>query len=192
MKKFFETIKIENGKIYNIEYHNKRFLRTIKENFDLEKDINLKDFINPPKNGLFRCKIIYDRDILKVEYFPYKPKVIKTLKLIPSNIEYNFKYLDRNELNSLYKKRENFDDILIVKDGLITDTSIANIAFFDGKTWLTPRKPLLKGTTREKLLRERKIFLEDIEAKDIKKFKKFALMNAMIGFAKIDNGIIRE
>jgi len=71
---------------------------------------------------------------------------------------------------------------LIVKNSLITDTSIANIAFFDSIRWVTPALPLLKGTTREKLLREGKIFEENIHVDDLERFSKVALMNAMIDF----------
>lgn len=192
MKRFFETIKIENGKIYHLEYHNKRVYDTLRKNFGLEKRVDLKDYIKPPKNGLYRCKIIYEKDILDVGYYPYKPREIKSLKIVHSDIEYNFKYLDRSKIDSLFEKRESCDDVLIIKNGLVTDTSIANIAFFDGKKWLTPKRPLLKGTTRERLLEEKKIFEADIERKDLEKFKKFALMNAMIGFVEIENGRIKE
>ena len=41
-------------------------------------------------------------------------------------------------------KREQ-DEILITRNGLLTDTSIANIALFNGKEWHTPKHPLLKG-----------------------------------------------
>ena len=45
------------------------------------------------------------------------------------------------------------DEILIIKDGHITDTSISNIVFRlpDG-WWLTPFTPLLKGIMRTYLL----------------------------------------
>ena len=48
--------------------------------------------------------------------------------------------------------RQDKDDILIVKNGLLTDTSIANIALYDGNDWYTPLHPLLKGTKRAELL----------------------------------------
>jgi 4-amino-4-deoxychorismate lyase len=69
-----------------------------------------------------------------------------------------------------------------VQGGLVSDTTIANVAFFDGSVWLSPKKPLLEGTTRARLLDEKKIHLADIEANDLKRFKKIALLNAMIGF----------
>ncbi|WP_187647882.1 aminotransferase class IV family protein [Nitrosophilus labii] len=189
-KIFFETIKIEDGKVFHIDYHNKRLNKTITDNFGLKKDIKLQNFIESPPSGLYRCKIIYDRDILQISYYPYKIREIKKLKLIKSDIDYSYKYLDRNDIDTLFEKRGEADDVLIVKEGYITDTSIANIAFFDGKKWLTPKKPLLKGTTRERLLKEQKVFLADIKVKDLKKFEKFALMNAMIGFYEIKEGII--
>ncbi|HIE35532.1 MAG TPA: branched-chain amino acid aminotransferase [Campylobacterales bacterium] len=189
-KIFFETIKIRDGKILNIEYHNKRFNKTIKDNFNIDRKMDLKNFINPPKKGVYRCKLIYDKDILEISFTPYKKRDIKILKLIDSNIEYPYKYLNREEINKLFEKRGDGDDILIVKNGFISDTSICNVAFFDGKYWLTPKTPLLNGTTRERLLEENRIYLANIKVEDIKKFNKFAIMNAMIGFEEIIDGKI--
>ena len=58
----------------------------------------------------------------------------------------------QKKLNSLFQIRQDKDDILIVKNGLLTDTSIANIALYDGNDWYTPLHPLLKGTKRAELL----------------------------------------
>ncbi len=74
------------------------------------------------------------------------------------------------------------DDILILKNGKVTDTSIANIVFFDGNKWYTPEFPLLNGTTRERLVSEKKIILRDITFKQIKSFEGFRLINSMIDF----------
>ena len=71
-------------------------------------------------------------------------------------------------------------------------TSIANIAFFDGVDWISPKKPLLKGTTRARLLKERKLILKDIRKDDLKAFTKAALMNAMIDFDIIAEDKIEE
>ena len=100
--------------------------------------------------------------------------------------------IDRKEIDKLFEKRGKADDILIVKNGFITDTSIANIAFFDGKKWFTPKTCLLRGTTRERLLKEKKIFEKDIRVEDIKRYKKIALLNAMIGFYIVENCIITK
>ncbi len=51
-------------------------------------------------------------------------------------------------------------------------------------------QPLLKGTTRARLLKEKRLFEEDIHLKDLDRFSGFALMNAMIDFDVVKNGII--
>jgi 4-amino-4-deoxychorismate lyase len=175
----FETIKVENGKIFNLKWHNQRFNKSRKELFSSTTTIDLKAFISPPKIGLYRCKIIYDNNIHSVEYFPYKVKSLKHFKVVKSQLDYKYKYTNRLTFQALLKEH---DEIIIEKDGLLTDTSIANIAFFDGKTWFTPTTPLLEGTTRARLLNKGFLKLTNIRKEDIKNYSNFALMNAMIGF----------
>jgi len=126
---------------------------------------------------------MYDIKEIKIEYLPYTKREVKTLKLVVNDtIEYSKKYANRDEINQLVNQKENCDDILIVQNGLVLDTSIANIAFFDGREWFTPKTPLLKGTCRARLLDEDKIIEKDISVQEIKSFKTIALMNAMIDF----------
>ena len=179
---FIETIKILDGKVYNIEWHNRRFNQTRLDIFGLDKSINLIEYINPPPIGLFRCRIVYDIDIISIEYIPYSPKVINSFKIVQSNIDYKYKYSNRDELNSLKESANGYDDIIIEKNGLLTDTTIANIAFFDGNEWITPKTPLLKGTIRAKLVNRGFLIPKDINSDKLKHFSNFALMNAMIGF----------
>jgi len=186
VKELFETIKIENSKVFNLKWHNQRVNRSRLELFGVTKTLNLANYIDAPSQGLFRCRVIYDIEIKSIEYLPYTPKIFKSFKIIQSNIEYNYKFNDRSELNRLIQK--GYDEIIIEKDSLLTDTSIANIAFYDGEDWLTPKKPLLQGTTRARLLDNGFLKLKDIKKNDIQNFSHFALMNAMIGF-QIQNSI---
>ena len=182
MKRFFETIRIVNGKALHLEYHNKRLNATMQCYFST-KTLDIAPHLNPPPKGLYRCKIIYSDHIESIEYFPYTPRSIHSFKLISSDsIEYRYKYLDRSALDALFAKRGKADEIIIVQNGLLTDTSIANIALLYKGTWLTPTKPLLLGTTRERLLEQKRLKVAEIEAKDITKFEKIAIMNAMIDF----------
>ncbi len=188
----FETIKVLDGKIFHIDYHNRRCNTTRKALFGATDTIDLQNFISPPPRGLYRCKVIYDTKIQNIEFFPYRPRVIKSLQPIRSDIDYPYKFLDRSALDRLFAQRKEADDILIIKDGLITDTSIANVALSYKGRWLTPAKPLLAGTTRARLLDQKKLILADIEIKDIKKFDKIALLNAMIGFYQLQEFTIKE
>ena len=60
-KTFLETIKILDGEIFHISYHQKRYENTLSK-FNILKTDQLKDFLNPPKDGLYRCRVVYDLD----------------------------------------------------------------------------------------------------------------------------------
>lgn len=181
-KKYLETIKIIDGVAQNLEYHQRRLegvLATLKES----QHYSLSELLDPPKKGLYRCRFVYDSISFTQEYFEYTKRQVNSLKLIIDNsVEYSKKYKNRDTLNALFEQREHCDDILIVQDGFVRDTSIANIAFYDGKEWVTPEKPLLKGTCRQRMLESGKITTATIRVEDIMHFKRVALMNAMIDF----------
>ncbi len=192
-KIFLETIRAVDGEVFNISYHQERY-ESVLEKFNISDRQNLKEFIKPPKTGIYRCRLTYDLSkephTLGVTYHDYKKREIGSLKLVyEDNIDYSLKSACRNELDALYGLRGKCDDILIVKNSLITDTTIANIAFYDSKRWVTPAFPLLKGTTRERLLQDGKIFEENIYVDDLKHFSKVALMNAMVDFDIITKNI---
>ena len=179
--KFFETIKIVDGEIFNIEYHQKRYERTISYHNGMVH--NLKKYINPPKDGLYRAKIIYDKNsILDINYFSYEKREIKSFKLVEIDFDYDFKYLDRVNIDNAFAKRLDCDEIIMIKDNLLTDTSIANIAFFNGKEWVTPKKPLLNGTTSKRYIKKAILKPKEIKKEDLNSFTKIALLNAMVDF----------
>ena len=191
-KKYLETIKALDGKLFHLEYHQERLDLVLKD-IKATATYSLRDLLSPPPSSLYRCRILYSADSFEVEYIPYVKREIKTLKLVYDDaVAYSKKYENREAINKLFLKKESCDDILIVKNGLITDTSIANVAFYDGTLWITPSVPLLKGTTRERLLKEGKIEQNDIKVEDINKFTKVAVMNAMVDFDIIAEENIRE
>ncbi len=184
MCRLLEAIKVKNRILQNIEYHNERLNRTRHKLFGKKDFIDLGEIIKIPEDlppGIFKCRIVYDIEILSIEFQLYNPKPIRRLKIVECNdIDYEYKYADRTLLNKLLKEKGNADDILIVKNGFITDTSFSNIIFFDGQKWVTPSTPLLKGTKREKLLNEGKIFEIPIMKSDLKKFHYAKVINAML------------
>ena len=184
MYQFIETIKIQEGKLCNIDFHNHRFNATRQLFFPKTEAADLNELISIPddcKKGVFKCRMEYDDYIRSVSFTPYQIKDIKRLKLITCNeIEYNFKFKNRQTLETLFGQRNDCDEILIVKNNHITDTSYSNIIFYDGRGWITPKSPLLKGTKRAYLLAQGIIKEEDILLSGIKNFKKVALINAML------------
>lgn len=97
-------------------------------------------------------------------------------------VNYDHKLFDRSSLNDLFNAKGVCDDVLILQHGWVRDTSYANICFWDGKDWLTPKKPLLYGTARARLLHEKKLAVAVIHINDLYQFKGFKLINAMREF----------
>ena len=65
------------------------------------------------------------------------------------DICYPYKYTDRDNINRLIELRGDCDDILIIKNGMVTDSSYANVVFRDlNGNWVTPSTFLLPGTIR--------------------------------------------
>jgi len=183
---YLETIKSVDGEIFNLSYHQKRY-ESVLNSLGIDKTENLSDYINPPPFGVYRCRVVYNVETISISYHEYKKRDVSSLKLIFNNeIDYSVKFENRDELNALYAQRGECDDILIIKDLLVSVTSIANIAFYKDGEWITPKKPLLKGTTRARLIDEGKIKEADIMVQDIRSFSKIALLNAMIDFDVLD------
>jgi len=191
--KLIETIKIQNGTIGNLTYHNARLNRTRRELFGLLHPIDLHAHITPPKEQqLYRCRITYTKDIETVEYIPYTPKEQKHFRVVQSDICYAYKYANRETLDRLKSQFAKYDDIIVAQNGVLKDTTIANIAFFDGDVWWTPKEPLLAGTVRQYLLDNRKIQAKELKIDEIASYHGFAIMNAMVGFKVIKDYTIRS
>lgn len=185
-----ETIRCEAGSPQNLAYHQQRLDQSLKT-LGYNLSYPLAELISPPDTKVYRCRFVYDDQNYTIEYHPYTSKPIQTIKLVYSNLSYSLKYADRTELNRLADLKEGCDDILIIQNDLLRDTSIANIALQIQGQWFTPEFPLLAGTTRARLLDEKQIMTAPLRLNDLKKASKIALMNAMIGFVELENGIIR-
>ncbi len=141
---------------------------------------NLIEIPNGLNDEVYKCRVIYSKEIESVEFEKYIPPKISSLKVVESNfIDYSFKFNDRTQLNDLFQRREDCDDILIVKNGFITDTSYANIVFWDGQNWLTPSTPILAGTARARLLHENKIKKAEVNVADLLRYEKARIINAL-------------
>jgi 4-amino-4-deoxychorismate lyase len=90
-------------------------------------------------------------------------------------------------------QRGGSDDILIIKNGMVTDTSYSNVIFRDKiGNWVTPSTCLLKGTRRLNLLKNRIITETDIRVSDLKYYNEIRLINAMIGIGDSEKIQITE
>jgi 4-amino-4-deoxychorismate lyase len=186
MSLLLESIKLEDGVFNNLSYHEQRMNHSLKVLCGSDGRFNLEEFLaetHYPRTGLYKCRMVYDDATRDVEFIEYKARPVKTLQVVESDrITYSYKYANRKELERLFEKRQSCDDILILRKGIVTDTSYANIVFKRGKNWYTPWSPLLKGTMRAFLLERNIIMEEQIRLDEIQTFDCFKLVNAMLAF----------
>ena len=69
--------------------------------------------------------------------------------------------------------------------GRLTDTSISNIAIYEGSTWFTPSAPFLRGTKQAELLDKHLIVEKEIRVDELRRYTRIMLFNALIDWRKI-------
>ena len=194
MYRFLETIKLKDGLFHRLPYHQQRINRCFAFYFQDCKAPDLTSFLlaeDFPKSGLYKCRVLYDaQGFMEPEFVLYQMKHIQTFKIIHTTLEpFCGKPADRSVFEELFALREDADDVLLVRNGLLTDTSFANIACFDGVSWVTPHRPIIYGTQRAYLLEEKMIIEKDIQLDKLHQYKKICLFNAMIEFGELEIGI---
>lgn len=183
MSPYIETIRIQDGELKNLFYHQTRFEWTRLSELGLESHPDLNQTIKSYKgltHGMVKCRIRYGKEIDSIEFEPYTRRVVKSLKVLAADhISYGFKYVDRTALDLLFAQRGPCDDIVMIKNGYVTDSYISNIVFWNGQGWFTPETPLLPGTMRASLLDQRIIKTARIAQQEIGLYQKIRLINAM-------------
>lgn len=193
MYRFLETIKLLDGNFSRLSFHQQRLKEAYAECYptqqvpDLYSLLQNSDF---PLKGLFKCRILFSNADYKIEFEPYNRKEIKTLQLVDTNIPTcKYKTAVRSAFQNAFNQRGTCDDVLLVRDGFITDTSYANVAFFDGENWITPEVPLIYGVNRASLMAERNLIEAPVKKTDLLNFQFIRLFNAMIDFGEIELSI---
>ncbi len=183
MSPLVESIKVWNGKLCHIQYHEARAHRACQLLFGIHSPLQLqKEVIVPTDHskGLAKCRIVYDEKIRDITFSDYKVRKINTLKIVhTSGLIYDHKLLDRLNLDCLWQLRGPHDEIIIINDGNVTDAYYYNLVFERQKEYVTPNIPLLKGVRRQILLDQHKIVPANIREEDIHKYEKIHLVNAL-------------
>lgn len=181
---FVETIRVENGIVHNLDFHQERVRRTAFFHYGKKPEIKIDvSSISPHLQGKrVKCRVLYSSDILSVEFHPYQFKNIQSLQIVEDNdITYEYKSTDRTALNELFKLRKGADEIIIAKNRRLTDSSFSNLVFesLDGELF-TPETYLLAGTKRAFLLKNGIVREREIAIDDLSMYRKVYLINAMI------------
>ncbi|MBK9150086.1 MAG: hypothetical protein IPM26_03495 [Saprospiraceae bacterium] len=183
MSLLIESIRVFNRKVSHIRWHNERCNASRKSLFGCSDLIDLRKIIKIPDDlpdGLFKCRIIYSSKIEDIRFEPYTVRNIRKLKAVNTdNIEYPFKFLERPELDALYSMRNEADEILIIKNGLLTDAYYYNVLIQIDGQYYTPARPLLKGTRLQSLRQSLSITPADITVDMLMRSNAITLINAM-------------
>ena len=185
MSQFIESIKIEDQEVFLLELHQKRVNATFAH-FRMENSIDLVKIIKDLKideDGFFKLRIVYDLNRnYKTQLIPYAVAEIDSFQLVENNTyDYAFKFEDRKEFERM-KTKAKTEEIIIVKNNCITDTSYTNLLFLKDEKWYTPSTYLLNGVMRQHLLATSKIKETEITLQNIKEFTHFQLINSMNDF----------
>ncbi|MDR1656288.1 MAG: hypothetical protein LBT47_01870 [Deltaproteobacteria bacterium] len=178
---FLESIKAQNGQYHLLEFHQKRVDQVLKTFFPRRLGLDLQKILPAPlPEGLFKVRLVYGEKLFEVESAPYQIVRFQKAALVQADqLDYAFKYLNRqpiSNLRSLFKGGE----IIIVKNGLLTDSSIANLVLENEQGLFTPQTPLLAGVKREYLLAKKIITAIPIKPAELTKFYKIRFINAML------------
>lgn len=194
MSQFIESIKVENGKVFLLDLHQKRVNDTFNA-FSKPIKVDLKKLQNKLEHnsGLYKWRVVYDLEgKISMELLSYQYRDISSFKVVVSNeISYPLKSVDRVAFETL-KSKVSADEILIVKNGLLTDTSFSNLVFKKGMDWFTPTTFLLDGVQRQSLLLQNKIKEIEIGLHNIQDFSHFKLINAMCDFVTSKEYLVRD
>lgn len=190
-QQFVETIKIKGGEAQAIAYHQERMERTIRHFFpslcNATSMPSLEKLVAPTADmDFYKARVVYgEQGVKDITYAAYAMREIRSLQVVENDaIMYDYKSADRSSLNALVAQKGDCDEIIIVKHGLLTDTSFTNLAIYDGNHWITPKRPLLLGTKRAALLDKGIIQEADITLNDLRNAVKVSLFNAMIEFGE--------
>lgn len=184
MSQFFESICVKDGVICNLSYHQLRVNKTLRAFKTPENTILLSAIVNGlsiPCSGLYKLRISYDLSGAYLAAFvPYQFRTITTFSLVAiQGQQYNFKFENRAWINEALV-HSGKDEIIMHDQGIIKDSSYANIVFYDGINWVTPESPLLEGTQRAKLIQDGIIKTGCVRIETLPRFNTFKLINAMM------------
>lgn len=185
MSPFIETILAEHGVAQNILFHQVRVNKTLHD-FHSDAAIDIVQALNKlalapiPKA---KIRLLYNEEgIIEITQDAYQRKEIQSVSLVEIGARtYPHKYADRKWIYALLAEAGT-DEMIMVKNGHITDTSIANLAFHDGTNWYTPASPLLEGTRRAALIQQMIVTPIPIPLSSLHQFTSFKYFNSLISW----------
>ena len=169
---FIETFMLRGGELIAGELHRERMLRTLREQGADTGSTFLQSLLSTSPwreveayltgqqilpATTYRLTLEYSlAGLSAIRLVSYCKRTICALRPItlPAAFGYSYKYADRSFFDRMKAELADDEEPLFVRpDDTITDTSFTNVLIETEAGYLTPTRPLLKGTQREGLLR---------------------------------------
>ena len=169
---FIETFMLRGGELIAGELHRERMLRTLRDQGSEASSTFLQSLLSTSPwreveayltgqqvlpATTYRLTLEYSlAGLSAIRLIPYCKRTIRALRpiLLPDGFDYSYKYADRRFFERVKAELASDEEPLLVRpDSTITDTSFTNVLIETEAGYLTPTRPLLKGTQREGLLR---------------------------------------
>ena len=198
---FIETFMLRGGELIAGEFHRERMLRTLREQGAETSSTFLQSLLSTSPwreveayltgqqvlpATTYRLTLEYSlAGLSAIRLIPYCKRTIRALRpiLLPDGFDYSYKYADRRFFERVKAELASDEEPLFVRpDGSITDTSFTNVLIETEAGYLTPTRPLLRGTQREGLLQAGLITeADDLTLSTIRsKAKAILLINALL------------
>ena len=198
---FIETFMLRGGELIAGELHRERMLRTLREQGAETSSAFLQSLLSTSPwreveayltgqqvlpATTYRLTLEYSlAGLSAIRLIPYGKRTIRALCpiLLSDDFEYSYKYADRSFFDRMKAELADDEEPLFVRsDGSITDTSFTNVLIETEAGYLTPTRPLLRGTQREGLLQAGLIAeADDLSLSTLRsKAKAILLINALL------------
>jgi len=183
----FETIAVIDFVPHRLEYHQDRMDRSYMHFYKKANPFNLKSLFDKKlvlSSCVYKWKIEYNEQNIHSTLTEYIPRHINTVKFIKINadFDYSYKFVNRTYFDLLKTENHEFDELIFVKNGFLTDATYANVVLEHINTGElhTPIIPLLNGTKRQSLINDKKVILKSINVENIFEYKRILFINAML------------
>ena len=192
---------LRGGELIAGELHRERMLRTLREQGAETSSAFLQSLLSTSPwreveayltgqqvlpATTYRLTLEYSlAGLSAIRLIPYGKRTIRALCpiLLSDDFEYSYKYADRSFFDRMKAELADDEEPLFVRsDGSITDTSFTNVLIETEAGYLTPTRPLLRGTQREELLQAGLIDeADDLTLSTLRsKAKAILLINALL------------
>ena len=196
-----ETFMLRGGELIAGELHRERMLRTLRDQGSEASSTFLQSLLSTSPwreveayltgqqvlpATTYRLTLEYSlAGLSAIRLIPYCKRTIRALRpiLLPDGFDYSYKYADRRFFERVKAELASDEEPLFVRpDGSITDTSFTNVLIETEAGYLTPTRPLLRGTQREGLLQAGLITeADDLTLSTLRsKAKAILLINALL------------